>query len=88
MDETWKPASTPAALGRRLAEVRLARGLTQSQVAKSLGISRRYLCEIEAGKPSLYSDRLFRLLRLLGADLGIACSGDAEPSQVHVEGAA
>ncbi|MCU1689527.1 MAG: hypothetical protein JWN20_1455, partial [Jatrophihabitantaceae bacterium] len=31
----------------------------------------RYVYEIESGKATLYSDRLFKLLRLLGARLTI-----------------
>lgn len=69
MTLTRERAATPAELGRRLAILRAQRGLTQRQVAEALGISRRYLSEIEAGKPSLYSDRLFRLLDLLHAGL-------------------
>lgn len=69
-------ACTPADLGRHLAHLRAQRGLTQSQVAGSLGISRRYVCEIEAGKPSLYSDRLFRLLELL--DAGLVVEGESK----------
>lgn len=47
----------------------MSRDLTQEEVAELLGISRRYLYEIESGKPSLYTDRLFALLRLYGATL-------------------
>lgn len=61
----------PADLGRFLAQLRAERDLTQDELADSLGISRRYLYEIESEKPSLYSERLFALLRLLGARLTI-----------------
>lgn len=70
-------AYTPADLGRRLAQLRVQRGLTQQQVADALDISRRYVCEIEAGKPSLYSERLFRLLELLDAGLVVEGEGVA-----------
>lgn len=70
-------ATSPAELGRRLARLRAQRGLTQNQVAQQLGISRRYICEMEAGKPSLYSDRLFRLLDLLDAGLVVDDEGVA-----------
>lgn len=70
-------ATSPAELGRRLAHLRAQRGLTQNQVAQQLGISRRYVCEIEAGKPSLYSERLFRLLDLLDAGLVVEGEGVA-----------
>lgn len=77
MTLTRERASTPADLGRRLADLRARRGLTQSQVAERLGVSRRYVCEIEAGKPSLYSARLFRLLELLDAGLVVEGEGVA-----------
>lgn len=75
MTPTRERATTPTDLGRRIAHVRAQRGLTQTQVAEALGISRRYVCEIEAGKPSLYSDRLFRLLDLLDAGIVIEDKG-------------
>lgn len=74
MTLTRERASSPADLGRRLAGLREQRGLSQTQVAAVLGISRRYVCEIEAGKPSLYSDRLFRLLEML--DTGLVVEGE------------
>lgn len=77
MTVTRERASTPADLGRRLAALRAKRGLTQTDVANALGISRRYVSEIEAGKPSLYSERLFRLLDLLDAGLFIEGEGVA-----------
>lgn len=86
MNPTWTLANSPEVLGRCLAEARAKRGLTQSQVASTLGISRRYLCEIEAGKPGLYSERLFRLLGLLGVDLALHAA-DARPAEdaLHFE---
>lgn len=71
MTASRERASTPADLGLRLAALRTKRGLTQAQVAEQLDTSRRYVSEIEAGKPSLCSDRLFRLLALLDAELVI-----------------
>lgn len=73
----WARVLSPADLGRFLAELRAERDWTQDELAGELGISRRYLYEIESGKPSLYSDRLFALLRLLGARLTIEADGPA-----------
>jgi transcriptional regulator with XRE-family HTH domain len=64
------PVPTPQALGRLLQQARLARGLTQQQVAHELGISQRYVWELEAGKPSLVMSRLFDYMRLTGMTLG------------------
>lgn len=74
MTLTWERAGNPAELGRHFADLRVQRGMTQTQVADALGISRRYVCEIEAGKPSLYSKRLVLLLDLL--DAGLVLEGE------------
>ena len=67
----WSSVLSAADLGKFIANLRAERDLTQDELAEALGISRRYLYEIESGKPSLYSDRLFGVLRLLGARLTI-----------------
>ena len=73
-DETpapWAWVTRPSDLGSFLRESRSARGLTQAELAAELGISRRYVNEIEQGKPSLYTDRLFAVLRELGVVLKV-----------------
>lgn len=67
--DAWAPVRTPEDLGRFLARVRQDRGLTQEELAEELGVSRRYVSEIENGKPGLYTERLFQMLRLLGVRL-------------------
>jgi HTH-type transcriptional regulator/antitoxin HipB len=67
--ESWGYIRSPADLGRFLAASRVARGLTQQALADELGVSRRYVSEIENGKPGLYSERLFQAMRLLGVQL-------------------
>lgn len=66
MAERWGYINTPQDLGAFLRALREDRRLTQEELADELGITRQYLHEIESGKPSLYSTRLFSLLRLLG----------------------
>ncbi|MDP2286966.1 MAG: helix-turn-helix domain-containing protein [Actinomycetota bacterium] len=65
-------------LGRILQQARLARGLTQQQVAEELGISQRYVWELEAGKPSLVMTRLFAFMRLTGMTLQAEIPEDAD----------
>jgi transcriptional regulator with XRE-family HTH domain len=36
-------------LGQRVAKVRLGRGLTQEQLAESMGVSRNHIADIELG---------------------------------------
>jgi HTH-type transcriptional regulator / antitoxin HipB len=69
MAEAWAAVRTPEDLGRFLARVRKDHGLTQEALAEQLGVSRRYVSEIENGKPGLYTERLFQMLRLLGVHL-------------------
>jgi HTH-type transcriptional regulator / antitoxin HipB len=72
---SWGPIFTAADLGHFLRDLRTIRGLTQAQLAEELGVTRQYVVELEAGKPNLYSDRLFQALRLLGGHLRAHGSG-------------
>ena len=57
------------ALGRLLQQARLARGLSQQQLAAELGISQAYVSELESGKTSLALLRIFDIMRLTGMTL-------------------
>lgn len=70
-ERRWARVLTSADLGRFLADLRVERGLTQDELGRALGISRRYVYEIESGRPSLYTDRLFELLRTLEVRLSV-----------------
>ena len=65
MAEAWATVYTSEDLGRFLALARAKRGLTQEELALELGVSRRYVSEIENGKPGLYTERLFQMIRIL-----------------------
>jgi transcriptional regulator with XRE-family HTH domain len=56
-------------LGRILQQSRLLAGLSQRELAERLGTSQRYIWEIEAGKPSIYTERLFAMMRETGMSL-------------------
>ena len=58
-------ADAPALLSR----ARKAAGLTQRELAKRLGITQKYVWELEAGKPSIVMDRLFAAMRETGMAL-------------------
>jgi HTH-type transcriptional regulator/antitoxin HipB len=66
---SWGHVYTAADLGRFLARAREEQGLTQQALADQLGVSRRYLSEIENGKPGLFTERLFQAMRLLDVRL-------------------
>ncbi len=79
--ETRSTVRSPVALGQALARLRYDRGLTQEDLAQELGISRRYVYEIESGRPTLWSTRLFELLRELGAHIDVVSTSEADPSR-------
>lgn len=67
----WAIVRSPEDLGAYLARLRSAHGLTQEELAEELGISRRYVYEIESGKPNLYARRLFEIINLLDATVTV-----------------
>jgi transcriptional regulator with XRE-family HTH domain len=62
-------------LGRRCAELRVAKGLTQEQLAELLGVETRYLQGIEAGARNF----TMRTLIALASRLGVEPSALFEP---------
>jgi len=56
-------------LGRSLQQARLLRGLSQRELAERLGTTQRYIWEIEAGKPSIFMERLFAMMREVDVEL-------------------
>src|SRR5690606_30686678 len=58
-----------AAMGQRLRELRMQRGLQQGEVARQLDISAAYLSLIEKGKRSVQLPLLFRALELYGVEM-------------------
>ncbi len=61
----WAHVNSAADLGEFLRTSREKANLSQEAVADELGIDRRYVYQMEAGTPTLYTTRLFALLRLL-----------------------
>lgn len=60
-----------AAMGQRIRDLRIERGLSQTQLAAMAGITTGNLCRIEAGKYSTGLDLLNRIADALGMELNI-----------------
>ena len=58
-------------LGTIVRAVRESQGLTQDDLARSLGFTRNYLSQLESGKPTTHVYRLFRVLNRLGVRLTV-----------------
>lgn len=61
--------TSPESLGRILQQARLLNGWSQRELAARIGTTQRYVWEIEAGKPSIFVERLFAVLRETGTEL-------------------
>jgi transcriptional regulator with XRE-family HTH domain len=66
-------------LGKRLTELREARGFTQRQLAEKAGLSAAFLSEVENGKRNLSSGKLLRLADELGGSLDYLMRGEQAP---------
>ena len=56
-------------LGQVLQQSRMQQGTSQRELAKKLGISQKWIWEMEQGKPGLLMDRLFAILKETGVTL-------------------
>lgn len=63
------PDQIDAHIGRRLAQLRLAAGLTQGGLARSLGLSFQQVQKYEAGTNRVSASRLVRIAELLGGSV-------------------
>ncbi|MFT4299285.1 MAG: helix-turn-helix transcriptional regulator [Aeromicrobium sp.] len=59
----------PADFGLAIQQARLARGLSQQQVADLLDLPQSTVSEIESGKSTIYLRRLLSLARATGLEL-------------------
>jgi transcriptional regulator with XRE-family HTH domain len=64
-------------LGAAIAEIRRQRGLTQEDLAETVGLDRTYLARLEAGSSVQLLDRAMLLLRRLGADVTVSWTDEA-----------
>jgi transcriptional regulator with XRE-family HTH domain len=56
-------------LGQIIQQGRLEQGLSQRALAERLGVSQKWVWEMEQGKPGLLMDRLFKTLDSAGITL-------------------
>lgn len=63
------PIKTATDIGRLIREDRKRRGLSQQAFADRVGVGRRFLSELENGKPTLEFDRVIEVAAACGIDL-------------------
>ena len=65
-----EPALGAAAIAAFVRERRKANGLTQRDLGLLAGVGKRFVVELEAGKPTLRLDRVERVLAVFGKRVG------------------
>lgn len=71
-DETYlsgSPVTSTQELGRAIAAQRKIRGFTQQEFADLAGVGRRFISEIESGKPTAEIGKILQVLTALGIDV-------------------
>jgi HTH-type transcriptional regulator / antitoxin HipB len=59
-------------IGALVKQVRKSQGLTQEQLAAACGLGRRFIVELEHGKPTSHIGKIVQVLSALGLSLHIA----------------
>jgi y4mF family transcriptional regulator len=69
---------TPEDVGRAVRETRAARGLRQEDLALASGTGRRFIVDLEKGKPNLRLAPTLAVLQALGVHLEASAPLDAQ----------
>ncbi|SMF94389.1 transcriptional regulator, y4mF family [Methylomagnum ishizawai] len=66
-------------LGNALRSARKSQGLTQEQLAAACGVGRRFIVDLESGKPTCQLGKALSVLSTLGLSVHLASRGDDLP---------
>jgi y4mF family transcriptional regulator len=69
--------NSPSALGGALRERRRDLGLTQDDLALSIGVNRKVIGQLEGGKETVQLDIVLRAARALGLNVGVEARGES-----------
>ncbi len=69
----------PGDFGLAIQQARLARGLTQTQLAAELDMPQSAISEMESGRATIYLRRLLTLARATGLELSATWEDDHAP---------
>ena len=76
-----RPDAVDVAVGHNLRLWRVARGLSQSQLAKRLGVTFQQVQKYEIGGNRVSTGRLVKAAGILGVSVGALLHGTAKPSE-------
>jgi y4mF family transcriptional regulator len=69
--------NSSAALGGALRQRRRDLGLTQDDLALSIGVNRKVIGQLEGGKETVQLDIVLRAARALGLNVGVEARGES-----------
>jgi HTH-type transcriptional regulator / antitoxin HipB len=67
-------------LGNAIRDVRRALGVTQDQLALTSGTNRRFIIELEQGKPTAQIGKMLQVLRTLGISIALTPPSGVPPA--------
>jgi transcriptional regulator with XRE-family HTH domain len=67
---------SPSRLGDALRRRRLSLGISQDDLALSIGVNRKVIGQLEGGKKSVQLDIALRAARALGLEIGVEARGE------------
>lgn len=70
-----KPTAQPVDLGAAIRERRRQLGITQDELASSIGVSRRVIGQLEKGKKTVQVGIVLRAARGVGLNVGVEPRG-------------
>jgi len=73
------PIRDPRTLGAIVQQARMLKGLSQRDLANEIGVTQKWIWEMEQGKPGLFTTRLFRILDEV--DVGLTATLNTEAAQ-------
>ena len=76
---------TPEDIGTFIRDRRKHQKLGQSQLAALIGVNRRWVMEIEGGKPRAEIGLVMKALAALGVEIQIGTAGPADPQSNELE---
>lgn len=74
-----KHANSPSALGAAIRKRRRDLGITQDDLALSIGVNRKVIGQLEGGKETLRLEIALNAARALGLDVGVETRGEPSP---------
>jgi transcriptional regulator with XRE-family HTH domain len=81
-----KPDPVDMLVGRNIKLHRLAKGMSQEELAHKLGLTFQQLQKYERGINRVGGGRLFRIATILGIDIGAFFAGAERPEPPSVDG--